>query len=75
MCTLPLHLVRTFLPAAGTLLFILSTPDLVVAQCRARIIRAFLTLNARLAPLRVGGPGAVRRQSDRALRRCAASRT
>ena len=35
------------LPAVGAPLFIISNPDLVIAQCKAGIIGAFPTLNAR----------------------------
>ena len=35
------------LPAVGAPLFIISNPDLVIAQCKAGIVGAFPTLNAR----------------------------
>ena len=35
------------LPAVGAPLFIISNPDLVIAQCKAGIIGAFPALNAR----------------------------
>lgn len=38
---------RLALPAIGAPLFIISNPDLVIAQCRAGIIGAFPALNAR----------------------------
>lgn len=38
---------RLALPAIGAPLFIVSNPDLVIAQCRAGIIGAFPALNAR----------------------------
>ena len=38
---------RLRLPAVGSPLFIISTPDLVIAQCRAGIIGSFPALNAR----------------------------
>ena len=39
------------LPAIGAPLFIISNPDLVIAQCKAGIIGAFPALNARPAPM------------------------
>jgi nitronate monooxygenase len=38
---------RLSLPAIGAPLFIISVPDLVIAQCRAGIVGAFPALNAR----------------------------
>src|SRR5258708_21262495 len=37
------------LPVIGSPLFIISTPDLVIAQCKAGIVGSFPTLNARPA--------------------------
>jgi nitronate monooxygenase len=42
---------RLTLPLIGAPMFIASTPDLVVEQCKAGIIGAFPALNARPAPL------------------------
>ncbi len=42
---------RLRLPLIGSPLFIISTPDLVIAQCKAGIVGAFPTLNARPASL------------------------
>src|SRR5260221_1805074 len=39
------------LPAIGSPLFIISNPDLVIAQCKAGIIGSFPALNARPAPM------------------------
>ncbi|HEX9469770.1 MAG TPA: nitronate monooxygenase family protein [Bradyrhizobium sp.] len=39
------------LPVIGSPLFIISTPDLVIAQCKAGIVGSFPTLNARPAPV------------------------
>ena len=39
------------LPVIGAPLFIISTPDLVLAQCKAGIVGAFPALNARPQPL------------------------
>ena len=39
------------LPAIGAPLFLISNPDLVIAQCKAGIVGAFPTLNARPASL------------------------
>jgi nitronate monooxygenase len=38
---------RLRLPVIGSPLFIISTPDLVIAQCKAGIVGSFPTLNAR----------------------------
>ncbi len=43
---LPLH-GRLSLPVIGSPLFIISNPDLVIAQCRAGIVGSFPSLNAR----------------------------
>ncbi|HEX2800466.1 MAG TPA: nitronate monooxygenase family protein [Phenylobacterium sp.] len=42
---------RLRLPAIGSPLFIISCPDLVIAQCKAGIVGAFPALNARPASL------------------------
>src|SRR5262245_49975705 len=39
------------LPVIGSPLFIVSTPRLVIAQCKAGVIGAFPALNARPAPV------------------------
>jgi nitronate monooxygenase len=39
------------LPLIGSPMFIVSTPDLVIAQCKAGIVGAFPALNARPAPV------------------------
>ena len=44
---LPAPFDRLRLPVIGSPLFIISTPDLVIAQCKAGIIGSFPTLNAR----------------------------
>jgi nitronate monooxygenase len=41
---------RLRLPVIGSPLFIISNPDLVIAQCRAGIVGSFPTLNARPGP-------------------------
>lgn len=41
---------RTQLPLIGSPLFIISNPDLVIAQCKAGIIGSFPSLNARPLP-------------------------
>lgn len=41
---------RLSLPVIGSPLFIISNPDLVIAQCKAGIVGAFPTLNARPLP-------------------------
>ena len=45
--TLPAPFDRLRLPIIGSPLFIISTPDLVIAQCKAGIIGSFPSLNAR----------------------------
>jgi nitronate monooxygenase len=42
---------RLRLPVVGSPLFIISTPDLVIAQCKAGIVGSFPALNARPAPV------------------------
>ena len=42
---------RLRLPVIGAPLFIVSTPDLVIAQCQAGVIGSFPALNARPQPL------------------------
>jgi nitronate monooxygenase len=50
--SLPLVLKDTLsLPLIGSPLFIISNPDLVIAQCKAGIVGSFPALNARPAPL------------------------
>jgi nitronate monooxygenase len=45
--TLPAALTRLRLPVIGAPLFIVSNPDLVIAQCKAGIVGSFPALNAR----------------------------
>ena len=45
--SLPPQLGRLRLPAIGAPLFIVSNPDLVIAQCKAGIVGSFPALNAR----------------------------
>ena len=50
--TLPASLSsRLQLPVIGSPLFIISNPDLVIAQCKAGIVGSFPALNARPAPM------------------------
>jgi nitronate monooxygenase len=42
---------RLRLPIIGSPMFIVSTPDLVIAQCKAGIVGSFPALNARPAPV------------------------
>ena len=42
---------RLSLPVVGSPLFIISNPDLVIAQCKAGVIGSFPALNARPAPV------------------------
>ncbi len=49
--SLPPVLQNLSLPLIGAPLFIVSNPDLVVAQCKAGIVGAFPSLNARPAPV------------------------
>jgi nitronate monooxygenase len=48
---LPPILQRLRLPVIGAPLFIVSTPDLVIAQCKAGIVGSFPALNARPQPV------------------------
>lgn len=45
--TLPTQLANLRIPVIGSPLFIISNPDLVIAQCKAGIVGAFPALNAR----------------------------
>src|SRR3712207_1993165 len=45
--SLPAALSNLRLPAIGAPLFIVSNPDLVIAQCKAGIVGSFPALNAR----------------------------
>ena len=47
--TLPTHLQSLRLPVVGAPLFIISNPDLVIAQCKSGIVGSFPALNAREA--------------------------
>jgi nitronate monooxygenase len=49
--TLPSLFSRLRLPVIGAPLFIVSNPDLVIAQCKAGIVGSFPALNARPQPL------------------------
>src|SRR3546814_9441047 len=48
---LPAIFDRLRLPVIGSPLFIVSGPDLVIAQCKAGIVGSFPALNARPQPL------------------------
>lgn len=49
--TVPSILSRLRLPVIGAPLFIVSNPDLVIAQCKAGVVGSFPALNARPAPM------------------------
>jgi nitronate monooxygenase len=49
--SIPPILQRLRLPVVGAPLFIVSNPDLVIAQCKAGIVGSFPALNARPAPV------------------------
>jgi nitronate monooxygenase len=49
--SLPPVLQKLRLPVVGAPLFIVSNPDLVIAQCKAGVVGSFPALNARPAPL------------------------
>jgi nitronate monooxygenase len=49
--SLPPLLQSLRLPVIGSPLFLISNPDLVIAQCKAGIVGAFPALNARPAPM------------------------
>ena len=42
---------RLSVPVVGSPLFIISNPDLVIAQCKAGVVGSFPALNARPAEL------------------------
>src|SRR5262244_800381 len=42
---------RLSIPVIGSPLFIISVPDLVIAQCKAGVVGSFPALNARPAPV------------------------
>jgi len=42
---------RLSIPVIGSPLFIISVPDLVIAQCKAGVVGSFPALNARPAAL------------------------
>jgi len=46
----PLLRERLRLPVIGSPMFLISQPDLVIAQCKAGVVGSFLALNARPAP-------------------------
>ena len=48
---LPASLKNLSVPVIGSPLFIVSNPDLVIAQCKAGIVGSFPALNARPAPV------------------------
>ena len=56
--TLPALFDNLRIPLIGSPLFIISNPDLVIAQCKAGIVGSFPALNAREAE---GEPAAARR--------------
>jgi nitronate monooxygenase len=49
--SVPATLSRLRIPVIGAPLFIISTPDLVIAQCKAGVVGSFPALNARPAPV------------------------
>jgi len=49
--TLPKQLQNLRIPVIGSPLFIISNPDLVIAQCKAGIVGSFPALNARPGPV------------------------
>ncbi len=48
---LPKHFDNLQIPVIGSPLFIISNPDLVIAQCKAGIVGSFPSLNARPGPV------------------------
>ena len=46
---------RLSIPVIGSPLFIISVPDLVIAQCKAGVVGSFPALNARPAALLTNG--------------------
>src|ERR1700681_1758277 len=51
MAVPPVLRARLRLPVIGSPLFIISNPDLVIAQCKAGIVGSFPSLNARPGPV------------------------
>ncbi len=49
--TIPAQLQNLRIPVIGSPLFIISNPDLVIAQCKAGIVGSFPALNARPGPV------------------------
>jgi len=49
--SLPAILQNLSIPVVGSPLFIISNPDLVIAQCKAGVVGSFPALNARPAPV------------------------
>jgi nitronate monooxygenase len=49
--SVPSTLARLRIPVIGAPLFIVSNPDLVIAQCKAGVVGSFPALNARPAPV------------------------
>jgi nitronate monooxygenase len=49
--SVPAVLSRLRIPVIGAPLFIISTPDLVIAQCKAGVVGSFPALNARPGPV------------------------
>ncbi|MCA3693855.1 MAG: nitronate monooxygenase, partial [Aquidulcibacter sp.] len=49
--SVPAVLSRLRIPVIGAPLFIISNPDLVIAQCKAGVVGSFPALNARPAPV------------------------
>ncbi|MBD5633449.1 MAG: nitronate monooxygenase, partial [Candidatus Eremiobacteraeota bacterium] len=49
--SLPASLANLRLPVIGSPLFIVSNPELVLAQCKAGIVGSFPSLNARPAEM------------------------
>jgi nitronate monooxygenase len=49
--SVPAVLSRLRIPVIGAPLFIISTPELVIAQCKAGVVGSFPALNARPGPV------------------------
>ena len=57
------HFARLRLPVIGAPLFLISNPDLVIAQCKAGIVGAFPSLNARPVSVNFVANGVAARNS------------
>ena len=60
---------RLSVPVVGSPLFIISNPDLVIAQCKAGVVGSFPALNARPGPVLEEWLQRIYKQSASSLRK------